>query len=75
MNDCIEVALPNGAIARIAALSTARRVRLHNQSVVLYDHLRSRYRAAYGTAEEERLLLLLARAYARELRRALPTLT
>lgn len=61
--------------ATLAALSTARRVKLHNEAIILYDHLRERYRAAYGTPEEERLLRLLARAYARELRRALLTFT
>lgn len=55
--------------------STARRVRLHNEASVLYDHIRARYRAAVlagDAAGIARLEPLLVRSYARELRRALP---
>lgn len=56
----------------LARLATARRIRLHDEAARTYDAIRARYRAAYGTPEEGRLLRLLARAYDRELRRALP---
>jgi hypothetical protein len=58
-----------------ARFATARRIRLHHEASVTYDHIRARYRAAVlagDAARIARLEPLLVCAYDRELRRALP---
>lgn len=58
------------AHARLAALSSRRRVALYNRAMVVYHIRARRFHAAIGTPGEARALDKLTRAMDRELRLA-----